>query len=642
MITTLRHLFVDSWAGRAAAFLIFLAFVGWGVGDIFSNHGFQSPGTIAQVGDHDISADAFARALGAQLPDAARHLGFPDATHIPSMVQQQIAQQVLQGLAIEEAMQIVAVRSGLTVPDHLVRDEIFKFPAFLDASGRFDRATMNKRLSDNRLTEKRFIQLVREDLAERFLFAGIGDSVQPPSILTNLLIAFQTDIRSLSVLRVPFAGHEPSTQPTDAQLRRYYDNHPQQFQTPEYRHIKAVVMTPQSVADTIEVPDDVLRKLYTMQERSYNLPETRSLEVLTFRDRAKADAALLAWQKGMDWPVVLKAYPDAIPATPEKVRQTDLPDTDLAHAAFTAPPRALQGPVRTAFGWVVFRVTDVLPPHHTSFEQARDTLRKTVREQQAPEAVQARTQRLQDAVAGSADLDKIPTDLGAVPIAGSLNASGMTQEGIPAPIPGGRSVREAVIRQAFSQARGAPPRVLTGPENSAYALVVDDVRPGTVEPFESVRGAVQVAWRVEQSRHAADERATALFVQAKKSTLDAAVKDQPEAASLWQNVRVSRAKPDPRLPDVVLRNLSSLKPHETGMYQGEDAFWLVTVGEDRSAPKEERTVLKEAVEGQYRASLQADISDAMRASLQEHLPMKGLNIPLFDQVLASVSGRSHP
>lgn len=635
MITTLRHLFVDSWAGRAAAFLIFLAFIGWGVGDVFNSSTSASPNAIAKVGDREISAETFARALETQLPNAAQRLGYQDIAHLPAVARQQIAREILRSLVIQQETQLAASHAGMSVPDSIVRDEIFNIPAFHDASGQFDRSLMNQRLARMGLTEKRLIDLVREDIISRSLLQGLGASAHASPILTTLLVNFESDTRRLSVLRIPFTAHKAQAAPTEAQLHRFYDNHADLFKTPEFRHIKAVIMTTDTVAGTIEVSDDILHKLYDMQARTYNVPETRSLQVLSFTDQSKAQDAANSWKNGSNWDALIKAYPDAIPATPEKIRQSDLPNAELAQAAFAAPEQTVQGPVHTAFGWVVFKTTDIIAPHHTDFAQVRDQLRHDVQQQQAPDALQARIHRLQDAVAGSSDLEKIPTDLGAAPIAGTLDTQGMTPEGVPAPIPGNAQLRQAIIQQAFAQKLSAAPHIVSGPDNAAYALVVDAIHPGAVQPFEQVRNAVIAAWNDDQAKHLADIRATALYTAAKKTGLTLAVAGQPEANDLWQNVEVSRVKPDTRLPSIVTRNMFNLKAHSSAMYQADDAFWLVTFEGIDAATPADRATIAHGVEGQYNQSLQMDIPDAISTSLEKQWPMTHLNMPLFNQVVTS-------
>ena len=52
-------------------------------------------------------------------------------------------------------------------------------------------------------------------------------------------------------------------------LQRWYDNHPDMYRTPEYRRIKAVVLSPQSLATDITVTDDDLHAAYDQHQADY-------------------------------------------------------------------------------------------------------------------------------------------------------------------------------------------------------------------------------------------------------------------------------------------------------------------------------------------------------------------------------------
>ncbi|WP_246091433.1 peptidylprolyl isomerase [Swingsia samuiensis] len=306
MITHLRHYLIDSWVGRVIALLVFFAFVGWGAGDYFFSGDTPNGNSIIKVGDRNISPNDFAQAFSRGLQAQAQQMGLSDPSRIPASTKHEIASIVLHNLVIQREIQLAAQRSNMVVPDELVRKEIFSLPVFHNAAGQFDRSKFNDTLRRIGLTEGRFIALMREDINSRSLMQGMGSSVQVPSSLVNHLVGFYSQQRVVDVVRIPFSGETVAQNPTEAQLHRYYDNHPQDFHAPEYRHAKIAVMTLESVEKTIEVPDDVLHKLYDFQARNYNVPETRSLQVLTFTTENDAKNAAQKWHDSNDWEAVQK------------------------------------------------------------------------------------------------------------------------------------------------------------------------------------------------------------------------------------------------------------------------------------------------------------------------------------------------
>ena len=71
--------------------------------------------------------------------------------------------------------------------------------------------------------------------------------------------------------------------------------------TPEFRRIKAIELSPQSLASEITVTDDELHAAYDEHKADYRTPEKRSAEVISAPDEAKARALAEKWRGGADW-----------------------------------------------------------------------------------------------------------------------------------------------------------------------------------------------------------------------------------------------------------------------------------------------------------------------------------------------------
>ena len=67
------------------------------------------------------------------------------------------------------------------------------------------------------------------------------------------------------MVEFPFAA-ETAPAPTDAELQRWYDNHPDAYSSPELRRIKAIVLSPQTLAKDIPITDDDLRAAYNQRK----------------------------------------------------------------------------------------------------------------------------------------------------------------------------------------------------------------------------------------------------------------------------------------------------------------------------------------------------------------------------------------
>ena len=638
MISTLRHLVVDSWLGRIIALLIFLAFVGWGVGDMVGSYNGDQANIAVKIGTRQIGAEELASAIQNEMPRVAQQMGVSNAAQLTPDVRQQVAQGVLQRMLAQNEALALADRNGMKVPDALVRNEIFAMSVFHGTNGQFDRKLFDSKLRQIHLTERDLLAKVRDDIGARNLLEGLGSGMKVPSSVLAQLIKYNTLEHRVDLLRIDSASVAVPVAPEEAQLRRFYDLHPWLYRSTEYRHAKIVLLTADSIARTLTIPDADLKRFYEFELQKYDVPETRNLEVLTVSDRKSADALVSAWKADGDWTAIQKRDPSAAAVAFPGARQADIPSPELAKAAFVAPSGEVEGPVESPAGWIVFRVTAITPPHKTDFEHAKAAIRDEVARSQAPQLLGSRVATLQDAIAGSADLEQIPTDLGAVPAQGSLDAQGMTKDGEIAPLPGSDAVRKAVIARIFTQKKGEKPSLVNGPEGSAFAVLVDEIEPGHVKPYEAVREQVGHDWLRERQMHGADERATTIMQAARKTgSLVKAVAGTGDENALQKNVVVSRMQ-NGGLPSGLLSQIFSTPIGETGMIADGDTLYVFTVNGTLAATAESTKALRESMQSQLQETMRADVPVVFVHSLEGQIKPKP-NMAVLQQALKAGTGQ---
>ena len=106
-------------------------------------------------------------------------------------------------------------------------------PAFRGPNGQFDRQTFEAVLRNNGLNEPRFLDMMRGDLAQRQLLDAVSAGAAAPEALNCVrCIEGQFEKRSADMVEFPFAAAPEPPAPTEADLQRWYDNHPDLYSTP--------------------------------------------------------------------------------------------------------------------------------------------------------------------------------------------------------------------------------------------------------------------------------------------------------------------------------------------------------------------------------------------------------------------------
>ncbi|WP_281649397.1 peptidylprolyl isomerase [Novacetimonas hansenii] len=639
MLSFLCRIFVDSWVGRVIVGLFFLTFVGWGVGDVLMNIGTERADVVARVGPDPILVPAYEQALRTEMPQIAQQMHLDDPSQIPAATREQIAQQVLQRLILQDEVALAARNHGLLVPDSAVRAEIFAIPAFQDKNGQFDRTTFNNRLRSSGMTEARLIELVRAEQASKALMEPIRNGAGAPDLLTRRIFDLEAQTRKVDIVRVPFAAQPPAA-PSDAQARRFHTNHPWLFEAPEYRHARIVVLSPETVARSMTIPDADLHHMYEQQAQRFNTPETRSVQVITAPNEARARELLTTWQGGASWDAMQKsAGKDSASVEMDDIRISSIPSQELGRQIFNAPSDTVSPPIHTDGGWAIFRVLHVTPAHISDFESARPALQAQALAERVQAQIGDRVQKLQDAIAGGG-LDSIPSELGAVAVAGNVDAHGMTQEGTPAPIPGSDAVRQAIVARVFSQPKGSSPELLQAPEGTWYAVSVDGVTPARPLSYEDSAQKVRDAWMDDARRHAADQTATTLYTQAQ--TMGGLAHIQPAVPDLVHSTPFSRAHDVTEVPHDIAE--IAFRLDHTGqslMVEADGAFYVATLTDISTPDPASQRMLFDRIRTTLTQAVADDVEMSYAQALQSIVKPKP-NPSAISAVMSAVSGKGNP
>ncbi len=630
MITAFRR-YLETWVVRGFFLIMVLAFISWGVGDVIRLIGTST--WVAKVGGQTIEGMQLQNAYQRDMAQVTRNL--PSGQEPTAEMRSRVAHEALQQLITQTALDQELRRLRIVAPDAAVRQMVFAMPAFRGPNGQFDRQTFEAALRNNGLTEQRFLDLTRAELEQRQLLGTISAGAAAPETLLHPLYEAQFEKRSADTVEFPIAAAPEPAAPTEAELQRWYDNHPDQYSAPEYRRIKAIVLSPQTLAKDIPISESDLKAAYERHKSDYETPARRSVEVVSVADEAKAKALADTWRGGADWTAMQKAAQEAggSAITLDDATEQQFPDAELAHAVFAAAPDTVTGPGKGALGWHVVRVTKATPRGEKSFDEVKDKLRNELLASKAADLMYDRANKVDNILGTGASLDEMPSDLGLVGVAGTLDAQGNTADGTPAPIPGPAELKAAMIKAAFEAQKGDPPRLIevqtpsTG-GSAYYALSVEDVTPPAVKPFDAVRQQVVADWTRDAQRHAQEQAAAKLLAAVKggQSLADAAA---VAGVTVRRTPLVTRGGDAEGIPPQLLQPLFSLKPGEPTMVETADGFVVAVPAEiveaDPKADPAGYGEVRQAVARSIGTDLAGVFADALRERAQPRINQSALD-----------------
>jgi foldase protein PrsA len=144
-----------------------------------------------------------------------------------------------------------------------------------------------------------------------------------------------------------------------------------------------------------KVTDAQISRYYAKNRAQFGQPERRDLLLILTRQRGPADQAKAQLAGGAKWAPVAKRF-STDPQTKNAggvlvgaTKQGGQLEPQLATVVFSTPVNKLTGPVKTQFGWYVFKVTKVTPASQQSQQQATPTIKAILANQNQQKALDA-------------------------------------------------------------------------------------------------------------------------------------------------------------------------------------------------------------------------------------------------------------
>jgi peptidyl-prolyl cis-trans isomerase D len=349
--------------------LLALSLLGFGV----EGFGGRSQ-NVGTVGDRNISANAYARALQNEMRAFQSQIG--QAITLEQARLFGLDQMVLEQLVTRTVLDNEAARLGVSAGDVTVQREILQIGSFQGLDGNIDREAYRFALQNAGMNESEFETTIREDVARSILQLSVVSGAAAPERIVAPLLEFQAQTRDVTVLSLSADNlPEPVGRPTPAILQAFYEENLENYIQPEGKRISYAWITPEMVLDTIEVDEEILRDAYNARRAQYVQPERRLVERLVFASVENAQDALARITSGEI------SFEELVAERGLELEDTDMGDVSrtqlgiAADAVFDLDEPGLAGPVETSLGPAIFRMNAILSAQETTFEEARDQLR---------------------------------------------------------------------------------------------------------------------------------------------------------------------------------------------------------------------------------------------------------------------------
>lgn len=391
----------QSWGVKVAFGLIIVVFVFWGVGSFTGG-----PGTeVVNVNGESITAPEFYK----QYEFAVQNIRAqnPEVTN-EDLKAMDLKMQVVRQLVMRTLLLQEAERTGLSVTPVELRRQIETFPVFHNQEGKFDPAIYTEVLKSQKETPGNFEASLSKDLLLQKLEKEVTAGAHVSAAEARAMFLFDGERRTLEYVMFPLDAHTEGMAPAEADVKKYYDEHQQDFGVPAKADVEYLLLSPETLAGFFTVDEAAAKAAYDKEQDTYKHGDmVRARHILLLapekvepgtdgeKQDAEARAAIEDLHKrllaGEDFAELAKAH--SADGTREMGGdlgwfEHDRMVPEFADAAFALQPGQISAPVRSAFGYHLIKVDDRKAAGTTPFEEVKEEITKNLAAAQASDKLQ--------------------------------------------------------------------------------------------------------------------------------------------------------------------------------------------------------------------------------------------------------------
>jgi len=486
--------------------------------------GSASPDAVASINGHDITVDDFQRQFAQATQNQA----------VPAMMRSIYAQQILDQMIFQQALDYEATRLGLQVTPEEQTERLKEIlpTAWVGGVWQKDRY-VDEVQQRTGMSVPQFESAIRDDMLQQKFRQLITDGIT----VSPAEVAQEFRWRNEKV-KIDYALIKPSDlaatiHPSDADLTAWFAKNASRYQVPEKRSGRYALLDLAKLRANTQVSDDVLRAYYNANINQYKVENRVHVEHILFKTIGKTDAEIAEIRKkaedvlkqarhGANFEDLAKKYSEDDTTKPKGgdlgwiVEGQTVPE--FQQVAFSLPKGAISDLVKTQYGFHIIKVLDHENAHTKSFEEVRDSILQPVLDEKVSTEANDISDQMASAVRQSdrQSLDdlakKFNLELGDIPP-------------VTATEPVGPLGNSPELHRALSELN---PGEISQPiqvDNGFAIITVKDILPAHQATLAQVHDQVLADYQHEKSIDLAQERAQELAKRTQNGeTFDQAAK----------------------------------------------------------------------------------------------------------------------
>lgn len=390
--------FLKSWPGRIFLMLCLSPLVILGLESYFT--GSANANDVAKVGDQTISRAEYQDAINNR-----RNELLQNGVEASAINTNALNREVLKSLINRALLRNQSDQLGMHVSDKVINDLLLQDPQFLDENGQFSNDRFAFALQQQGMTKDQLFNQYRQQLNLMQLYASVAQTALYPEAEINDLLALQLETRDVWVYRLPWEQYKDKVSVSNKEIEDYYNKHQNELNSVAMVDLAYIQLDPSKVA-VDEVTEEDIQAQYNAFKANYvgDYSQKVSQILVTGANAQKTIEQIESrLEKGESFAALAKEFSeDPVSAAKGGDIGTFNPDVFGADGAKVA--KAIEGlnkdqvsePVKTSFGYQLFKVTEMSGEGIPSLDSMREELVAQAERQKREELIADKITRINE------------------------------------------------------------------------------------------------------------------------------------------------------------------------------------------------------------------------------------------------------
>lgn len=506
MLNSLRK-GATTWVAKILIGLLILSFAVWGVQGLIQTQGQTQ---LAKVGEIEIDRQDYERLLPTVINEWNARL--KQRLSRDQLRAFEIPEQVKYRLINQAIVDNHAKQLALGVSDEAIGETIKEDKQFQDQAGNFNKELLKQLLRSERISEQRYFDSQRNSALRTQVTALFTQQKRIPKILIDSLYHHREDKIEVEYFAVPSKDLKKSPQPTEEQLKEFYELTKSSYRAPEFRKVAVFPLSLEELKKKAPLSEEEIKTTYEVRKKRFNSPENRIFSQLTFDTMEKALEAHKALKAGKKFDEVAKEFSKGKKAdTVGPVTQPSMADPKLAKAIFDIKEGEYTAPVEGTFAITIAKVTKIQAAVNKTLKDLRPDIEGYLREVYARKEIRKLFDQIEDLRASGMSIAEVAKE---------MKGKAITIDAISARSQGkdGKAVKDVpasknLIKSIYASAIGDDTVSVRHADGGYIWFDVLEIIPTRIKPLDEVKKEVTAAWLAKENNKIGSEYAAKIEKQ---------------------------------------------------------------------------------------------------------------------------------